>query len=158
MAKADRDSIVHYSLRLNLKNPRHLEIYKILKHLNQEMNKTQNQLFIAALEFYVDNVGKANLVELDKIKSNEYVTKDDIEEIKEELHASVITEARNEVIRLLGGVVAGMQQIVPKGYYPVPQGQERRFDEEDHMQDEQTIDQLADLASSWMKEDGGMGE
>jgi hypothetical protein len=35
----------------------------------------------------------------------------------------VITEARNEVIRLLGGVVAGMQQIVPKGYYPVTQGQ-----------------------------------
>ena len=158
MAKADRDSIVHYSLRLNLKNPRHLEIHKILKHLNQEMNKTQNQLFIAALEFYVDNVGKANLVELDKMKSNEYVTRDDIEEIKEELHASVITEARNEVIRLLGGVVAGMQQIVPKGYYPVPQGQERRVDEENHMQDEQTIDQLADLASSWMAEDGGMGE
>ena len=74
------------------------------------------------------------------------------------MHASVITEARNEVIRLLGGVVAGMQQIVPKGYYPVPQGQERRFDEEDHMQDKQTIDQLADLASSWMEEDGGMGE
>ena len=86
------------------------------------------------------------------------MTRDDIEEIKEELHASVITEARNEVIRLLGGVVAGMQQIVPKGYYPVPQGQERRFDEEDHMQDKQTIDQLADLASSWMEEDGGMGE
>ena len=50
------------------------------------------------------------------------------------------------------------EQIVPKGYYPVPQGQERRFDEEDHMQDEQTIDQLADLASGWMAEDGGMGD
>ena len=36
MAKADRDSIVHYSLRLNLKNPRHLEIHKILK-LNKEL-------------------------------------------------------------------------------------------------------------------------
>lgn len=158
MAKADRDSIVHYSLRLNLKNPRHMEIHKILKHLNQEMNKSQNQLFIAALEFYIDNMGKTNLVELDKKKPDEYVTREEVDSIKEEIQVSAITGAKDEVIRLLGGLVAGMQQLMPKGYYPVTQGQERGFDNEEDKQDEQTIDQLADLASSWMEGNGGIDE
>lgn len=158
MATAESDSIVHYSLRLNLKNPRHLEIHKILRHLNQELHKTQNQLFIAALEFYIDNLGKENLVETDKKKSSGYVTREEIENIKEELRISVITEARNEVIRLLGGVISGMRQIVPQGYYPVQQGLDRQSDEEDQGQDEQTMEQLADLASGWMEVNGGSGK
>lgn len=158
MASAKSDSIIHYSLRLNLKNPRHLEIHKILRHLKQEMHKTQNQLLIAALEFYIDNIGKENLIEPDKKIVSGYVTKEEIEDIKEELRISLLTEARNEVIRLLGGVVAGMQQIVPQGYYPVRQEPERQFDEEGQVQDEQTMEQLADLASSWMEENGDGGE
>ncbi len=158
MATAENDNIVHYSLRLNLKNPRHLEIHKILRHLNQELHKTQNQLFITALEYYIDNLGKENLVEPDKKKSSGYVMREEIENIKEELRISVITEARNEVIRLLGGVVSGMRQVVPQGYYKTQQGLERDNDDEDQGQDEQTMEQLADLASGWMEVDGGSDE
>ncbi|WP_370814703.1 ATP-binding protein [[Ruminococcus] lactaris] len=60
-------------------------------------------------KFYIDNYGSETFIA--KKKDNEraeYIRSADIEDIKAEVIEAAINEARKEVIRLLGGVISGM--------------------------------------------------
>ena len=58
---------------------------------------------------YIDNYGKETFVIKKKEKERaEYIRSEDIDDIKEEVIEAATNEARKEVIKLLGGVISGM--------------------------------------------------
>lgn len=116
-----KDNLLYNSFRLNVKNPRHVKIHNVLKNLNPSY-KSKNQFLVEAVEYYIDHIGEEDLT----IKKNkkvspehDYVTKEELEVMKQDICNQAMTEARNEVIRLLGGMVAGMHTMNP-GYGMMP--------------------------------------
>ncbi len=107
-----KDNIVIHNLRLNMDNPQHRKINDVIKDLNPDIFKSKNRFIADAVEMYIDSFEKDDLTkEGSRMKAHrlEYISRKDLEQIKEEIRYELLTEARNEVIKLLGGVVAGMQ-------------------------------------------------
>ena len=100
---------VKTSVRLNMSNPQHVKINDVIQNLDPKIFKSKNQFIIDAIQFYIDNYGKETFVIKKKEKERaEYIRSADIEDIKAEVIEAAINEARKEVIRLLGGVISGM--------------------------------------------------
>lgn len=100
---------VKTSVRLNMSNPQHVKINDVIQNLDPKIFKSKNQFIIDAIQFYIDNYGKETFVIKKKEKERaEYIRSEDIEDIKEEVIEVATNEARKEVIRLLGGVISGM--------------------------------------------------
>lgn len=107
-----KDNIVFYSFRLNMNNPQHRKINEVIRDLNPDIFKSKNQFIADAVERYIDSFEKDDLTEEgSKMKEHGlgYISRSDLVQIKEEIRYELLTETRNEVIKLLGGVVAGMQ-------------------------------------------------
>lgn len=45
----NKDDLVQYCIRLNLNNPEHLEVHKILQGLNKDVHKSQNNFIIQSV-------------------------------------------------------------------------------------------------------------
>ncbi len=100
---------VKTSVRLNMSNPQHVKINDVIQNLDPKIFKSKNQFIIDAIQFYIDNYGKETFVIKKKEKERaEYIRSEDINDIKEEVIEAATNEARKEVIRLLGGVISGM--------------------------------------------------
>lgn len=107
-----KENIMVHNLRLNLDNPLHQKINDVLQDLNPDIFKSKNRFIADAVEMYIDSFDKDDLTKEGnrmKIQRQEYICREDLEQIKEEIRYELLTEVRNEVIKLLGGVVAGMQ-------------------------------------------------
>ena len=90
-------------------NPDHVLINNVIQNLDPKIFKSKNQFILDACKFYIDNYGSETFIA--KKKDNEraeYIRSADIEDIKAEVIEAAINEARKEVIRLLGGVISGM--------------------------------------------------
>ena len=100
---------VKTSVRLNMSNPQHVKINDVIQNLDPKIFKSKNQFIIDAIQFYIDNYGKETFVIKKKEKERaEYIRSEDINDIKEEVIEAATNEARKEVIKLLGGVISGM--------------------------------------------------
>ena len=100
---------VKTTIRLNMHNPDHVLINNVIQNLDPKIFKSKNQFILDACKFYIDNYGRETFIA--KKKDNEraeYIRSADIEDIKTEVIEAAINEARKEVIRLLGGVISGM--------------------------------------------------
>ncbi|SCP99938.1 hypothetical protein, partial [Anaerobium acetethylicum] len=71
-----------------------------------------------------------------------FVTRAEFDEMKERLRQDVMTEARNEVIRLLGGMLAGSRS---GGVNALPQPEKAGQAEEEVFEDKI----MSELAGSW---------
>ena len=103
------DYEVKTTIRLNMYNPDHVLINNVIQNLDPKIFKSKNQFILDACKFYIDNYGSETFIA--KKKDNEraeYIRSADIEDIKAEVIEAAINEARKEVIRLLGGVISGM--------------------------------------------------
>ena len=103
------DYEVKTTIRLNMHNPDHVLINNVIQNLDPKIFKSKNQFILDACKFYIDNYGSETFIA--KKKDNEraeYIRSADIEDIKEEVIEAATNEARKEVIRLLGGVISGM--------------------------------------------------
>ena len=103
------DYEVKTTIRLNMHNPDHVLINNVIQNLDPKMFKSKNQFILDACKFYIDNYGSETFIA--KKKDNEraeYIRSADIEDIKAEVIEAAINEARKEVIKLLGGVISGM--------------------------------------------------
>ena len=95
--------------RLNMHNPDHVLINNVIQNLDPKIFKSKNQFILDACKFYIDNYGSETFIA--KKKDNEraeYIRSEDIDDIKAEVIEAAINEARKEVIKLLGGVISGM--------------------------------------------------
>ena len=103
------DYEVKTTIRLNMHNPDHVLINNVIQNLDPKIFKSKNQFILDACKFYIDNYGSETFIA--KKKDNEraeYIRSADIEDIKTEVIEAAINEARKEVIKLLGGVISGM--------------------------------------------------
>ena len=103
------DYEVKTTIRLNMHNPDHVLINNVIQNLDPKIFKSKNQFILDACKLYIDNYGSETFIA--KKKDNEraeYIRSADIEDIKAEVIEAAINEARKEVIRLLGGVISGM--------------------------------------------------
>ncbi len=108
-----KENLVYNSFRLNMNNPQHVKINNVLKNLNSKIFKSRNQFIADAVEFYSEHYGDESFIENNEEHQIQFVTREEIEKIKIELIDIAMTEARKEVIRLLGGVISGMQVLNP---------------------------------------------
>jgi hypothetical protein len=101
-----KENIAGFSLRLNLDNEQHIRIYKVLHELNVDIHKSKNQFMVEALDFYIRSFEEDDLLKnamIAKANKQGWVSKSDFEEFKTEMKV----EVRNELIQLLGGMIAG---------------------------------------------------
>lgn len=139
-----KDNLLYYSFRLNVNNPQHVKINNVLKDLDPEY-KSKNQFIVDAAEFYIDHMGEENITVSGaerKAARKGYVTRVEYDEMKERLKQEVMTEARNEVIRLLGGMLAGSRF---NGVNVIQQTEKPSQVSEEIIEDEV----LEELAGSW---------
>ncbi len=139
------DYEVKTTIRLNMHNPDHVLINDVIQNLDPKIFKSKNQFILDAIKFYIDNYGSETFIA--KKKDNEraeYIRSADIEDIKAEVIEAAINEARKEVIRLLGGVISGMN--VGQPVIMQAANSEAQEPTEDVMDDAD----VAGLAMGWM--------
>lgn len=139
------DYEVKTTIRLNMYDPDHVLINNVIQNLDPKIFKSKNQFILDACKFYIDNYGSETFIA--KKKDNErteYIRSADIEDIKTEVIEAAINEARKEVIRLLGGVISGMNVGQPVIMQAV--NSEAQEPAEDVMDDAD----VAGLAMGWM--------
>ena len=136
---------VKTTIRLNMHNPDHVLINNVIQNLDPKIFKSKNQFILDACKFYIDNYGSETFIA--KKKDNEraeYIRSEDIDDIKEEVIEAATNEARKEVIRLLGGVISGMN--VGQPVIMQAANSEAQEPTEDVMDDAD----VAGLAMGWM--------
>ena len=136
---------VKTTIRLNMHNPDHVLINNVIQNLDPKIFKSKNQFILDACKFYIDNYGSETFIA--KKKDNEraeYIRSVDIEDIKAEVIEAAINEARKEVIKLLGGVISGMN--VGQPVIMQAANSEAQEPTEDVMDDAD----VAGLAMGWM--------
>ena len=139
------DYEVKTTIRLNMHNPDHVLINNVIQNLDPKIFKSKNQFILDACKFYIDNYGSETFIA--KKKDNEraeYIRSEDIEDIKAEVIEATINEARKEVIKLLGGVISGMN--VGQPVIMQAANSEAQEPTEDVMDDAD----VAGLAMGWM--------
>ena len=136
---------VKTTIRLNMHNPDHVLINNVIQNLDPKIFKSKNQFILDACKFYIDNYGSETFIA--KKKDNEraeYIRSEDIDDIKAEVIEAATNEARKEVIRLLGGVISGMN--VGQPVIMQAANSEAQEPAEDVMDDAD----VAGLAMGWM--------
>lgn len=139
------DYEVKTTIRLNMHNPDHVLINNVIQNLDPKIFKSKNQFILDACKFYIDNYGSETFIA--KKKDNEraeYIRSADIEDIKTEVIEAATNEARKEVIKLLGGVISGMN--VGQPVIMQAANSEAQEPTEDVMDDAD----VAGLAMGWM--------
>lgn len=133
------------SFRLNMRNPQHVKINNVIQNLNPDIFKSKNQFLIDACQFYIDHYGEEGLMTEAEKKRDSYLSQADLEDIRKELIEKAVTEARKEVIKLLGGVISGM--AVSRMFPELPSGR----DDSDIRKDDVMEDaDVAGFAMEWM--------
>lgn len=79
------DRTVKFTVRLNMLNPAHVTINKVLNELNLDIFKSKNQFFIDAATYYIENYGQEELTQPKKEKEPEFVSTEDMEAIEERI-------------------------------------------------------------------------
>ena len=97
--------VASHSLRLSLRNEKHLRVEKALKQINHKIFKSINEFTIDALDFYIKYLDGEELgIKTDKgIRDSQWVTKKELEEMKQTIEKNV----GEEVILLLGEALSG---------------------------------------------------
>lgn len=108
-----KENLIYNSLRLNVNNPRHQKINQVLQKLNRTVYKSKNQFIADALEFYINHYGQEHFIEKEE-EAEPFVRRGEFEELQNRMIDKAVNEARNEVIRVLGGVISGMGNLTVK--------------------------------------------
>ena len=85
--------------------PIHIRINEILSDLNKDVYRSKNQFIADALEYYInalENDTMTNSENIKKQKMNTYVTKGELELLKENIKNEVVKEVQKEMISILG--------------------------------------------------------
>lgn len=107
------DRTVKFTVRLNMLNPAHVTINKVLNELNLDIFKSKNQFFIDAATYYIENYGQEELTQPKKKKTPQYVLTEGMDAIEERIRQAAKEEARQEankeVMTMVGSMLAAIQ-------------------------------------------------
>ena len=95
-----KSNICYHNMRLNLDNEQHCRVHKVLVELNTEIHKSVNQFIVDAVDYYIRSMDDEELVNRagERKREAEYITRADLDGIREELKNDI----KNEIIVLLG--------------------------------------------------------
>ena len=136
---------VKSSFRLNMLNPQHVKINHVIQNLNPDIYKSKNQFLIEACQFYIDHYGEEGLMEKAEKDRDSYLSREDLAGIQEELMETAVAEARKEVMKLLGGMISGMNGTLQPVKVPAV-NDDAPGKEKDVMEDAD----VAGIAMGWM--------
>ena len=91
-----KDRTVKFTLRLNMLNPAHVNINKILSELDMDIFKLKNQFFIDAAIYYIEHIGREALTELKEKKEPQFISTEEMAVIEEWIRQEAREEARQE--------------------------------------------------------------
>ena len=155
------DRTVKFTVRLNMLNPAHVTINKVLNELNLDIFKSKNQFFIDAATYYIENYGQEELTQLKKEKEPEFVSTEDMEAIEKRIRQAAkeeaCQEANKEVMTMVGSLLAAIQagggamSVMNKADAAMETGMKSISDEEseDYEEDETSVQS----ALRWMVND-----
>lgn len=138
-------NVVKHTLRINLDNEQHMRVHKVLRSLDTGIHKSLNQFIIKAVDCYIqsfDNTDNELIEERDhKLSSPEYVTKQELIKVRDEIRG----EVKDEIIKAFGSALLGGQLVTSQmNKQGTKKEQPEQFDIE--TEDDSTI---ADLVSKW---------
>ena len=113
---ARNDDGFYHTLRLSRRNPNHIIMHQILVDSDKSVYKSQNQFIADAVEFYINALEDDTITNSGKIKKqnmNEYITKNDLELIKESIKNEVVKEVQKEMISIMGNFAGNMVKGMP---------------------------------------------
>lgn len=90
------DRTVKFTLRLNMLNPVHVNINKVLSELDMDIFKSKNQLFIYAATYYIEHFGLEALTEPKEKKEPQFISTEEMAVIEERIRQEAREEARQE--------------------------------------------------------------
>ena len=104
-----RDDSILYSFRLNINNPEHLKLHKILRDLDTSVYKSKSNFIIEILKNFLLYGENSNLFCHDEVaEQGGYVTREYVDNLKasirEELEAEIKQELFSMVITAMTGV------------------------------------------------------
>ena len=139
-----RDS-VHYGFRLNISNPRQLELHKILRDLNPAVYKSKSSFIIESLEKQLTQEGADKVKQAGGYATVEYVDKarDSLkEELRKELEAEIKQELFSMFLAATGGGGNSQYMKAPNDKQP-----ENEASDKDRKEAEKVLSELTDLWS-----------
>lgn len=81
-------------LRLNMLNPAHVNINKVLSELDMDIFKSKNQFFIDAATYYIEHFGREALTEPKEKKEHQFISTEEMAGIEERIRQEAREEAR----------------------------------------------------------------
>lgn len=100
---ARNDNYLHFTLRLNMDIPEQMRIARALKNVDSTKYKSQNKYIMDAIEFFMNYSDEGVEADTEKTK---FVRKEELSEIEKRISKKAIMTAKDEVIRLLGSIIA----------------------------------------------------
>ena len=141
MAKT-KENVARHILRLNMDNKHHVMIHNVIEGLDPNIYKSRTHFLVDAVDFFIENVGKESL---SKPESSQYLTRNEVDQLKQEVIASAVNEAKNEVIKLLMGAAYSTPVSFSAGRVPMGAMSEPDVPEDDEI--------IADNAMKWFNEE-----
>lgn len=155
------DRTVKFTVRLNMLNPAHVTINKVLNELNLDIFKSKNQFFIDAATYYIENYGQEELTQPKKKKTPQYVLTEGMDAIEERIRQAAKEEARQEtnkeVMTMVGSMLAAIQAgggampVINRDDVAVRAGMESISDDE--LENYEEDEALVQNALSWIERD-----
>ena len=107
-----KEEVVQYNVRLNLSNPKHLEIFEKLNDLNLDIHKSKNNFIVESLYKNILSYKGEGLSNSDK--AIEYATKADLEALERRITEIFMKEVISVMLYKLG---QGQGEIGSKEQY-----------------------------------------
>ena len=96
------------AVRLYYNNPEHQKILEVIHNLDKSIYKTKNKFFVDAVLFYLDNYGKEEFMNVNRLSDSKYITKQEINNLINELKNEVKTIAHDQALAIIGQMMAGI--------------------------------------------------
>ena len=155
------DRTVKFTVRLNMLNPAHVTINKVLNELNLDIFKSKNQFFIDAATYYIENYGQEELTQPKKEKEPEFVSTEDMDAIEQRIRQAAKEEARQEANKemmtrvgsLLAAIQAGGGTMLVISPDNVAVGAVTKSISDEESEDYEEDEALVQNALGWMEKD-----
>lgn len=95
----DRNDTVQYCFRLNLRNPDHLLVHRTLMNLDLELYKSKSTFIIDSLVKYIKGITPEVLI--GDFRDKDFVTRTELEELKENMKKSVTEDVTKNMYSIL---------------------------------------------------------
>ncbi len=104
-----RDDSILYSFRLNINNPEHLKLHKILRDLDTSIYKSKSNFIIEILKNYLIYGENSNLFCHDEVaEQGGYVTREYVDNLKTDIKQELEKEMKQDLFNMVIAAMTGV--------------------------------------------------